>query len=242
MSYELAGSADDIGDGLWRWSVWVEGEYLEGVNEVVYTLDPSFPKPVRRTKDRSARFKVHDIASSSFTVYARANLANGSHVQMERDVHFDSLGTRPSPVGQTGKPLKPLILAVDDDTSVLEAVIQDLRRYYGQSFRVIRAASGASALDILRQVKASGEEVALILSDQRMPEMTGVDFLEKSHELYPNAKRAILSAYVDAEAAMRAINHAKAELYLTKAWDPPEERLYPGLDKLLSTWKPKRRP
>jgi CheY-like chemotaxis protein len=241
MSYELASSAEDIGDGLWRWSVWVEAESLAPVDEVVYTLDPSFPKPVRRTKDRSSHFKIQDVASSLFTVYARANLADGSHVKLERNVQLGIVEASQDSVEQTDKKLKPLILAVDDDTSVLEAIVQDLRRYYAGSFRIVRAESGVAGLAQLRGAKALGIEAALLLADQRMPEMTGVDFLEKCRELYPNAKRALLSAYVDSEATLGAINRARVELYLNKPWDPPEERLYPALDKLLSTWKPRRR-
>lgn len=241
MVYELAGSIEDIGDGLWRWFVWIEGESLDGVKEVVYTLDPSFPRPVRRIKDRSSRFKIQDVASSSFTLYARMNLADGSHVQLERHLHLDTLATPLASADQTENGMKPLILAVDDDVSVLEAVVRDLRRQYGTSFKIMRAQSGAIALERLRDAKALGIEAALILSDQRMPDMTGVELLEKASRLYPNAKRALLTAYQDAEAAMMAINRSKANFYLTKPWDPPEELLYPVLDELLSKWQPNRR-
>jgi thioredoxin reductase (NADPH) len=132
---------------------------------------------------------------------------------------------------------KPIILAIDDDTSVLEAVVQDLRRHYGQDYRIVRAASGAAALDICRQLKERKETVALFLSDQRMPGMTGVDFLQQALTLYPDAKRVLLTAYADTEAAIRAINSAKIHYYLNKPWDPPEEKLYPVLDDLLEAWK-----
>ena len=132
---------------------------------------------------------------------------------------------------------KPVLLAIDDDTSVLEAVVQDLRRHYGQDYRVVRAASGAAALDICRQLQERKDSVALMLSDQRMPGMTGVDFLQQALKIYPNAKRVLLTAYADTEAAIRAINSAKIHYYLNKPWDPPEEKLYPVLDDLLESWK-----
>jgi thioredoxin reductase (NADPH) len=132
---------------------------------------------------------------------------------------------------------KPILLAIDDDTSVLEAVVQDLRRHYGQDYRIVRAASGAAALDICRQLQERKDTVALFLSDQRMPGMTGVDFLQQALTIFPNAKRVLLTAYADTEAAIRAINSAKIHYYLNKPWDPPEEKLYPILDDLLGSWK-----
>jgi thioredoxin reductase (NADPH) len=132
---------------------------------------------------------------------------------------------------------RPILLAVDDDVSVLEAVVQDLRRQYGAVYRVMRAASGQAALDTLAQLKARQEPVALLLSDQRMPGMTGVDFLEASRALYPDARRVLLTAYADTEAAIRAINAARIHYYLNKPWDPPEEKLYPVLSDLLDDWK-----
>jgi thioredoxin reductase (NADPH) len=132
---------------------------------------------------------------------------------------------------------RPILLAVDDDISVLEAVVQDLRRHYGATYRVMRAASGKAALDTLAQLKAREEPVALLLSDQRMPGMTGVEFLEQARELYPLARRVLLTAYADTEAAIRAINTARIHYYLNKPWDPPEEKLYPVLTDLLDDWK-----
>ncbi len=137
---------------------------------------------------------------------------------------------------------RPILLAVDDDVSVLEAVVQDLRRQYGAEYRVMRAASGQAALDTLTQVKARPEPVALILSDQRMPGMTGVDFLEKARVIYPDARRVLLTAYADTEAAIQAINSARIHYYLNKPWDPPEEKLYPVLNDLLDDWKAGFRP
>jgi thioredoxin reductase (NADPH) len=132
---------------------------------------------------------------------------------------------------------RPILLAVDDDVSVLEAVVQDLRRNYGAEYRVMRAASGKAALDTLEQLKTRQEPVALLLSDQRMPGMTGVEFLEKARGLYPDARRVLLTAYADTEAAIRAINSARIHYYLNKPWDPPEEKLYPVLTDLLEDWK-----
>lgn len=137
---------------------------------------------------------------------------------------------------------KPIILAVDDDVSVLEAVVQDLRRKYGQTYRILRAASGQAALDICKQLKERNDVIALFLSDQRMPGMTGVDFLEAAIPLFPDAKRVLLTAYADTEAAIRAINSARIHYYLNKPWDPPEEKLYPVLDDLLAQWNDGHKP
>jgi thioredoxin reductase (NADPH) len=131
---------------------------------------------------------------------------------------------------------RPILLAVDDDVNVLEAVVQDLRRQYGSTYRVMRAASGQAALDTLAQLKSRQEPVALICSDQRMPGITGVEFLERSRELYPDSKRVLLTAYADTEAAIHAINSARINYYLNKPWDPPEEKLYPVLSDLLEDW------
>jgi thioredoxin reductase (NADPH) len=132
---------------------------------------------------------------------------------------------------------RPILLAVDDDVSVLEAVVQDLRRQYGSTYRIMRAASGQAALDTLEQVKTRQEPVALLVSDQRMPGMTGVDFLERAMVIYPEARRVLLTAYADTEVAIRAINTARIHYYLTKPWDPPEEKLYPVLNDLLEDWQ-----
>jgi len=137
---------------------------------------------------------------------------------------------------------RPILLAVDDDLSVLEAVVQDLRRQYGSTYRVMRAAGGQTALDTLAQVKTRQEPVALLLSDQRMPGMTGVEFLERAMLIYPDARRVLLTAYADTEVAIRAINTARINYYLTKPWDPPEEKLYPVLSDLLEDWQAGYRP
>ena len=137
---------------------------------------------------------------------------------------------------------RPILLAVDDDVNVLEAVVQDLRRNYGAEYRIMRAASGHAALDTLAQVKAREEPVALLLSDQRMPGMSGVEFLERSRDVYPEARRVLLTAYADTEAAIQAINTARIHYYLNKPWDPPEEKLFPVLNDLLDDWKAGYRP
>jgi thioredoxin reductase (NADPH) len=137
---------------------------------------------------------------------------------------------------------KPAILTVDDDPEVLQAVARDLRREYGDRFRVLRADSGASALEAVQQLKLRNEPVALFLVDQRMPRMSGVEFLEQALKPFPKAKRALLTAYADTDAAIRAINTTQIDYYLMKPWDPPEERLYPVLDDLLDDWQASFRP
>jgi thioredoxin reductase (NADPH) len=137
---------------------------------------------------------------------------------------------------------KPVMLAVDDDPEVLQAVSRDLRRRYGERYRIVRAEAGAVALDAVRELKRKNEPLALFLVDQRMPRMTGVEFLEEAAKLFPDAKRALLTAYADTEAAIRAINRAHIDYYLLKPWDPPEESLYPMLDDLLEDWQAGYRP
>jgi thioredoxin reductase (NADPH) len=137
---------------------------------------------------------------------------------------------------------KPILLTVDDDAEVLRAVERDLRREYGGRFRVMRANSGESALDTLRQLKLRNDPVALLLVDQRMPRMSGVEFIEQANAIYPEAKRALLTAYADTEAAIGAINKARVDYYLMKPWDPPEENFYPVLNDLLDDWLASFRP
>ena len=132
---------------------------------------------------------------------------------------------------------KPVILTVDDDPAVLQSISRDLRQQYGDRFRIVRADSGTSALEATEQLKLRGDTVALFLADQRMPEMSGVEFLEKGSEAFPKAKRALLTAYADTNAAISAINDAHLDYYLLKPWDPPEEKLYPVLDDLIQDWK-----
>jgi thioredoxin reductase (NADPH) len=131
---------------------------------------------------------------------------------------------------------KPVLLTVDDDAEVLRAIERDLRRNYADRYRVLRADSGQVALDTLRQLKTRNDTVALLLADQRMPQMDGVGFLVEAMALFPDAKRALLTAYADTDAAIRAINDVKIHHYLLKPWDPPEEQLYPVIDDLLDDW------
>jgi thioredoxin reductase (NADPH) len=132
---------------------------------------------------------------------------------------------------------KPVIWTIDDDPDVLRAVERDLRRHYGDRYRVISADSGPSALEGVKQLKLRNEAVALFLVDQRMPRMSGVEFLEKALEFYPDSKRALLTAYADTDAAIRAINNVHIHHYLMKPWDPPEERLYGVVDDMLDDWQ-----
>src|SRR5438093_5860387 len=132
---------------------------------------------------------------------------------------------------------KPVIWTVDDDPDVLRAVERDLRRHYGDRYKVISADSGISALEATKQLKLRNEPVALFLVDQRMPSMSGVEFLEQAIQLYPDAKRALLTAYADTDAAIRAINNSHVDHYLMKPWDPPEERLYGVVDDMLDDWQ-----
>ena len=131
---------------------------------------------------------------------------------------------------------KPVILTVDDDVDVLRAVERDLRRQYGERFRVMRADSGPTALELVKQLKLRNEALALFLVDQRMPRMSGVEFLAQALKDFPSVKRALLTAYADTDAAINAINSVQIDYYLMKPWDPPEERLYPVLDDLLADW------
>jgi thioredoxin reductase (NADPH) len=137
---------------------------------------------------------------------------------------------------------KTVIWTVDDDADVLRAVERDLRRQYGDRYKVISADSGASALEAVKQLKLRNEAVALFLVDQRMPQMSGVEFLEQAIEFYPEAKRALLTAYADTDAAIRAINSVQIDHYLMKPWDPPEERLYGVVDDLLDDWQATHHP
>jgi len=131
---------------------------------------------------------------------------------------------------------KPIILAVDDDPTVLRAVERDLRSHYGKDYRILPINQGGPALEYLRQVKDKNETVALFLVDQRMPQMTGVEFLAQARRIFPNARKVLLTAYADTEAAIASINAVGLDYYLMKPWDPPEEHLYPVLDDLLEDW------
>ncbi|HEU4445709.1 MAG TPA: FAD-dependent oxidoreductase [Nitrososphaeraceae archaeon] len=132
--------------------------------------------------------------------------------------------------------MRPVLLTVDDDPNVLRAIERDLRHQYGSHFRVLKADSGQRALELVKQLKLRNETLALLLVDQRMPQMSGVAFLEQAMNIFPDAKRVLLTAYADTEAAIRSINKAKIDYYLMKPWDPPQEILYPILDDLLDDW------
>ncbi len=137
---------------------------------------------------------------------------------------------------------RPILFLVDDDPDVLQSITRDLRREFGERFRVLSAGSGDEALGALRELKLRGEPVALFVVDQRMPRMTGVEFLERALEMYPGSKRVLLTAYAEIDAAIRAINVVGIDYYLTKPWDPPEEVLYPPLRDLLDDWLAAYRP
>jgi len=132
---------------------------------------------------------------------------------------------------------RPVILAVDDEPAVLAAVARDLRRGFGQRYRIMRSGSGAEALELLGQIRKRGEQVALLVADQRMPGMAGTDYLVRARVIVPEAKRVLLTAYADTEAAIAAINDVALDYYLLKPWDPPEEQLFPVVEDLLTTWE-----
>ena len=137
---------------------------------------------------------------------------------------------------------RPILLTVDDDPAVSRAVARDLRRHYAEHYRIMRADSGAEALEVIKEVVLRGEQVAVILADYRMPGMNGVDFLEQAMDLVPQARRALLTAYADTNAAIAAINVVDVDHYLLKPWEPPEEKLYPVVDDLLATWQRESKP
>jgi thioredoxin reductase (NADPH) len=138
--------------------------------------------------------------------------------------------------------VKPAILTVDDDTAVLNAVERDLRKRYGGEYRIVKVNSGASALDTVRELRARNHPVALFLVDERMPSMTGTEFLTAAKDLYPDARKVLLTAYADTDVAIQAINRVGLDHYLLKPWDPPDEHLYPVLDDLLGEWDDRYRP
>jgi len=132
---------------------------------------------------------------------------------------------------------RPAMLTIDDDPAVSRAVARDLRRRYADEFRIVRAESASQALDALREIKLRGEQVAVLLADYRMPQMSGIEFLEEAMDLFPAARRVLLTAYADTDAAIRAINVVDLDHYLLKPWDPPEEKLYPVIDALIDAWR-----
>ena len=132
---------------------------------------------------------------------------------------------------------RPILLTVDDDPSVSRAVARDLRRHYGADYRILRADNGSEGLDLIREVVLRGEQIVAILADYRMPRMNGIDFLEAAMDLVPHARRALFTAYADTDAAIAAINVVDVDHYLLKPWEPPEEKLYPVVDELISAWQ-----
>jgi thioredoxin reductase (NADPH) len=132
---------------------------------------------------------------------------------------------------------RPAIVCVDDEPAVLAAVARDLRRKFGETFRIVRATSGDEALKALKELVSRGEQVALLVADQRMPGLSGTEYLVEARKLVPDAKRVLLTAYADTEAAIQAINEVDLDYYLLKPWDPPEEQLYPVVEDLLTTWE-----
>ena len=132
---------------------------------------------------------------------------------------------------------KPIILTLDDDLNVLQSIQQDLRSQFGSKYKIVRADNGSAALEMITEFQRRGNSVALFLVDQRMPQMSGVEFLEKAKEIYPEAKRVLLTAYADTDAAIQAINSVQVDYYLLKPWDPPEEKLYPPIIDLLDDWE-----
>jgi thioredoxin reductase (NADPH) len=147
-------------------------------------------------------------------------------------------GAATEDAGATGAPARrPAIVAVDDEPAVLAAVARDLRRGFGERFRILRAGSGAEALELLGQLRTRGDQVAMLIADQRMPGMPGTQYLLEARKLVPDAKRVLLTAYADTEAAIAAINEVALDYYLLKPWDPPEEQLFPVVEDLLTTWE-----
>ena len=142
-----------------------------------------------------------------------------------------------SMTGPSPEPRKPAILTVDDDPAVSRAVARDLRRHYGERYRIVRAESGPDALETLKELKLRGDTVAVFVADYRMPQMSGIEFLEKAMDFFPLARRVLLTAYADTHAAIDAINVVDLDHYLLKPWDPPEEKLYPVIDGLLEGWR-----
>ena len=137
---------------------------------------------------------------------------------------------------------QPFIIAIDDDAQVLHALTRDLRNAYRKDYRVLSTESAREALDAIRELKQKNEVVAMFVSDQRMPEMLAVEFLVEARKIFPEAKRVLLTAYSDTDAAIKAINEVRLDYYLTKPWDPPEEKMFPILTDLLESWQACFRP
>src|SRR4051795_2003676 len=137
---------------------------------------------------------------------------------------------------------RPVILTTDDDVDVLRSIERDLKQRYSEGYRILRADSGAAALDLLRRLQERNDSLALLLVDHRMPQMNGIETLAEAIKIYPDAKRVLLTAYADTDAAIKAINEVRLNHYLLKPWNPPEQNLYPVLDDLLEEWQSNYRP
>ena len=137
---------------------------------------------------------------------------------------------------------KPIILTVDDEVQVSNAIERDLKSQFSKEYKIIKTYSGIEALETVYKLKQRDERIALLLTDQRMPEMEGTEFLEKATEIFPDARRVLLTAYADTDAAIESINKLGLDYYLLKPWDPPEEKLYPVLTDLLNEWSVNNRP
>src|ERR1700712_5514524 len=138
---------------------------------------------------------------------------------------------------KTNQMEKPIILLIDDDQQVLNAITRDLKSKYSATYKIISTTSATEALERLTELRNEAKPVAMFVCDQRMPEMEGVEFLEKAIKIFPDAKRILLTAYSDTEAAINAINRVQLDYYLMKPWDPAEERLYPLIDDMLMDWQ-----
>jgi len=150
----------------------------------------------------------------------------------------ESDGAAATPSQDPSRPeRRPAIVAVDDEPAVLAAIARDLRRGFGERYRILRSTSGAEALEVLRESRARGDQVAMLIADQRMPGMAGTKYLVEARKIVPDAKRVLLTAYADTEAALAAINEVALDYYLLKPWDPPEEQLFPVVEDLLTTWE-----
>jgi thioredoxin reductase (NADPH) len=180
---------------------------------------PAVPAPAPRPGSADGEAAPTTLASAGPVVATLA--ARGSEMTAE-------------PLAPTES--RPAILTVDDDPGVSRAVARDLRRRYGKTYRIVRAESGADALDALNEMKLRGDDVALLLADHRMPLMDGIQFLEKAMDIYRSARRVLLTAYADTDAAITAINVVDLDYYLLKPWDPAEEKLYPVIDDQLQAW------
>ncbi len=156
---------------------------------------------------------------------------------IERDGDARPAVARDTDSGDGPRAARPVLVTVDDDPSVSRAVARDLRRRYGSEYRILRASAGEEALDAIKEVVLRGDQVAAILADYRMPRMNGIEFLEAAMDLVPQARRALLTAYADTNAAISAINVVDVDHYLLKPWEPPEEKLYPVVDDLLTSWR-----